>query len=181
MGLRTWLGLKAPKPKDYWEKRKNMRYYQEVRALAHQVAPNPRSIIDVGSNGCPYLDWFDAEDKLSVDLKKPYAAPDVDAVIADFLEWPLPRRFDLCLCLQVLEHVPDATPFARKLLRAADHVVVSVPYKWPAGVSKNHVHDPVDEAKMRIWFGREPDQSTIVTEERPGRCSRRMICYYRTA
>jgi len=186
MGLRTWLGIKKKKPiraraTDYWSSRCDMLYYTEVRMLADKVAPNAASVIDVGSNGCPYLDWFDATQKVSVDLLKPYSAPDVVSVTADFIEYQLPNRFDLCLCLQVLEHVPDPTPFARKLLESAEHVIASVPYLWPAGSTLGHLHDPVDEEKMLAWFGRRPHYSAIVKENRGGAKSRRLICYYRTA
>lgn len=165
----------------YWERRKNFKYLQEVRRLAAAVAPNAQSIVDVGSNGCPYLDWWqNATRRVSVDLRRPYVAPGVEWVVGDFLEYDVDAKFDLCLCLQVLEHVPDARSMARKLLAIADHVIASVPYQWPRGRVKWHVHDPVDEQKMLDWFGREPDKAIIVKEDSGGKCARRLICYYQT-
>lgn len=73
----------------------------------------------------------------------------------------------MALCLQVLEHVPDPAAFAQKLFALADVVVISVPYKWPKGMTKGHTHDPVDELKLRKWTGREPVESRIV--DRPER------------
>lgn len=193
MGLRRWLGLRSdprplPKPfvpmpppsPDYWSKRADLVYLQQVRLLATRIAADASSVIDVGSNGCPHLDWFtSAVSRVSIDLEIPYRAGGVRSIVGDFLTFTPDEHFDLCLCLQVLEHVPDAEPFARKLLKTARHVIVSVPFKWPAGSCEWHIHDPVDEAKMRMWFGREPDQSIIAQEARRTRKSRRLICYYR--
>lgn len=166
----------------YWAERKDYHYLREVRQLAEAVAPHPESVIDVGSNECPYLDWFaGARRRVSFDLCKPYKAPGIESIVGDFLAYDMDARFDLCLCLQVLEHVPEAGAMARKLLTTADHVIASVPYEWPRGWCKWHVHDPVNEAKMHAWFGREPDQAIIATEDYGGKCSRRLICYYRAA
>jgi hypothetical protein len=176
MGLRTWLGLK--KPKDYWGVRKDYVYYQHVRDLAAGIAADAQSILDVGSNGCPQLDWFTAPHRVSVDISNPYRGDGVEAITADFLAYAPEKPFDLCLCLQVLEHIPDAGAFAQKLLLTGRHVIASVPYKWPKGSCKQHVHDPVDEAKMAAWFGRDPDHMIVAQEAAGGRKSRRLICHY---
>lgn len=163
----------------YWEQRSHFAYYRVARSLAQEIAPRARSILDVGSNGCPHLDWFEhAERKVSVDLVTPYCGPGVEAVTADFFRYATNERFDVCLCLQVLEHVANPSAFARKLLSLADHVIASVPYRWPAGKCVAHLHDPVDEAKMREWFGREPNLSIIVEEEKKRSASKRLICHY---
>ena len=70
-------------------------------------------------------------------------------------------------CRQMLEHVADPATFAQKLFSLADVVVISVPYKWPKGMTKGHTHDPVDEVILREWTGREPVESRIV--DRPER------------
>jgi hypothetical protein len=88
----------------------------------------------------------------------------------------------VCLCLQVLEHIPDAAAFAQRLLaRARWHVIISVPYKWAASRSPNHIHDPVDEAKLATWFGRSPPLPDCAratgngADHLPLRCSRATI------
>jgi SAM-dependent methyltransferase len=161
--LRRALGISG---KTYWHRRARSAYLREVRRLVTEVAADARSILDVGSNGCAYLDWFRwAPRRVSLDLKNPYSSEAVEGIKADFLAHKFPARFDVVLCLQVLEHVPNAAMFARRLLANAQrHLIVSVPYKWPAGRCAEHVHDPVDEAKMREWFGRSPDFSKIVAE-----------------
>ena len=66
--------------------------------------------------------------------------------------------------MQVLEHVPEPEPFARRLLEIGDLLLVSVPYKWPKGSVKSHIHDPVDLGAVTRWFGRAPNYNLIVQE-----------------
>jgi hypothetical protein len=163
--VRRKIGVPETFAADYWEERKNILYYQVVRILVDDIGQGAASIIDVGSAGCPYVDWFPSIPiRSSIDLRRPYVASGVRSFTGDFLDWEPDRRYDVVTCLQVLEHVPNAASFAQKLLSIGNTVVVSVPYKWPEGHTKSHVHDPVDETKMRDWFGREPNFSYICTE-----------------
>ena len=145
--------------------------------LAVELAKDATSVLDVGSHGCPFLDWFPAvEYRTSLDLRKPYEAPNVQSIRSDFLLWAPDRLYDLVLCLQVLEHIPDATAFAKKLLASGKQAIISVPYKWREGKTRSHIHDPVDEAKLLAWFGREPNFQYICKEVESGK--ERMICVY---
>ena len=171
---RRLLGNSQP---DYWNRRKDALYLREVRRLVTEFGADAQSILDVGSNGCPYLDWFPwAPRRVSIDIANPYTGGGVEGIKADFLGVPLSDRFDVVLCLQVLEHVPDATAFACRLLASTrKHTIVSVPYRWPAGRCVHHIHDPVDEAKLYSWFGREPASSNVIAE-RNG--VQRLVCRY---
>lgn len=149
----------------YWEERKDILYYQVVRTLTSHIGRKAESIIDVGSAGCPYLDWYDhIPNRTSVDLKAPYKAEGISSYTSDFLEWQPDRKYDIVTCLQVLEHVPHATEFAQKLLSLGHVVVVSLPYRWPHGKTKSHIHDPVDRDKILTWFGRKPNFEYICRE-----------------
>ena len=88
----------------------------------------------------------------------------VETVVADFNDFEPRRRFDLVLCLQVLEHLDRPRPFARKLLGAGRTTIISVPHEWPGWVTEEHVHDPVDESKLRAWTGRDPTETAIVED-----------------
>ena len=102
--------------------------------------------------------------------------PGVTSVKADFRSWKSPlKRIDVGLCLQVIEHLQDPAAFLRKLLSLCDVSVVSVPYKWPAGQVKFHLHDEIDEARMREWSGRSANY-TYVAKELFG--EQRLICVY---
>lgn len=176
MRLTNLFRKKKPKP-SYWERRQNSVYLEYVSGLVRFVGRDARSILDVGSRNCPYLDWFDwIPRRVSLDLDRPYRSETVEGIRADFLSHEFAERFDVCLCLQVLEHIPDVERFARKLLAVSPRVIVSVPYRWPVGQNKNHIHDPVDEQKIRDWFGRDPDYSLLAREV--NRPVVRLICYF---
>lgn len=149
----------------YWHQRRDFIYLRVVQQIAVSIAGNAISIVDVGSNGTPILEWFpSATLRVSIDRGKPYAAPRIVSIAADFRNWNPMRRFDVGLCLQVLEHVPEPADFARKLLDLCDVTIVSVPYRWPEEHYAYHLHDPVDEEKLQAWFGRPPNFSYKVTE-----------------
>lgn len=163
----------------YWAKRRGMMYYQYVRMLAFPLAAEARSLIDVGSHSTSLAEEFDwIPERVALDLGTPYSSDSVRGIQADFLHFRPARRYDFALCLQVLEHVPQAGDFARKLLAVADRVLVSVPYNWRKGQCKQHCQDPVDEAKLAGWFGREPTYSVVVEEPFQKTKSRRLIAYF---
>jgi hypothetical protein len=163
--------------KPYWDSRKNARYVLYVQELVRVLEADAKSAIDVGARDTPIIEDFDwIEDRSTLDFSNPYSSERVKGISADFFKFDLPKHFDLALCLQVLEHVHDAVGFAQKLFQIADHVMITVPYKWRAGANKWHVQDPVDFDKLHGWTGREPLISAII-QERSG--PRRMLAYYR--
>ncbi len=163
-------------PTEYWKRRQRFIYVQITREIAQRIASHANSVLDVGSNGTPILSWFpEVPVRVSVDLRVPYRAEGIESHQTDFLTWRPGRKFDVGLCLQVLEHVPDATAFARHLIDLCEVVIVSVPYRWPEDASRYHVHDPVDEEKMKLWFGTDPNYSYRVAELHG---QERLICVY---
>jgi Methyltransferase domain len=156
----------AAKKNPYWEARKSSIYLYVAKAICQKYGGHPTSVIDIGSNGTPTLEWHRkwATRLVSLDLRNPYEAPGVESMTKNFFEYYPTERFDLVTCFQVLEHVPDPTLFAQKLLDIGKVAIVSVPYKWREGGCKYHIHDPVDEVKMRQWFGREPAFSYVAKE-----------------
>lgn len=154
------------KPGWYWERRKRSIYMFAAKQICARQCANPGSVIDIGSNGTPTLEWHreTAARLVSLDLRRPYVADGVESLTCDFLEYDPESRFDLVTCFQVLEHVPDPAAFARKLIQIGEVAIVSVPYKWKKGKCRFHLHDPVDEQKMKRWFGREPDYAYVARE-----------------
>lgn len=149
----------------YWAKRSDLLYYRYIDYIMRVAATEARSLIDVGTGGCPYLEWFDwIPERVSFDLRSPYRSEAVQGIAGNLMTHEFERRFDVCTCLQVLEHVPDAAAFARRLLEIARLVVISVPHGWPAGRTTGHVHDPVTEEKLEGWMGRRPNYSILVRE-----------------
>lgn len=160
---------------EYWAHRQEMNYYLEVRRLASEHAAAATSVLEVGPRNTAFLrrlEWI--ADKTAIDIAFLPAIPGVHGIKGDFFTFDPGRRFDLVLCLQVLEHLDDPAAFACKLLASGACVIASVPYRWPAGMCVYHKQDPVDEAKLAQWFGRAPLDSIRVADE--GR--ERLICVY---
>ena len=163
----------------YVQRRQTQVYYRYVSRLVRGVAPQIDSILDVGSGKTSCLEKFDwIPIRKTIDLAHPYTSEFVEGIKADFLEHEVDERYDLALCLQVLEHVPQVEKFTQKLFDVSRSVLISVPYKWPKGSVKGHIHDPVDEAKLRAWTRRKPDYQIIVPE--PFGASRLFAYYHRS-
>jgi hypothetical protein len=166
----------------YWRKRRDLMYYQYFHYMIRCLGPQARSMVDVGSGNAPYLDWFDwIPERVSVDLETPYRPAAVRGIAGDIHSLTFDAPFDICTCMQVLEHVPQADAFAKRLMELGRLVLVSVPYKWPAGSNKHHVHDPVDLKKVTGWFGRDPNYHLVVREPFAARSGARLFALYDVA
>ena len=164
----------------YFAKRQHLIYYAYVKMIVRGIAADARSMIDVGSADTSCLEDFEwVEHRDALDIRRPYSSSSVRGITSDFLKFQPERRYDLALCLQVLEHIPNARAFAQKLFDVASAVLISVPFEWPEGATTSHIHDPVDMEKLQSWSGRAPSYSTIVAEPltRGGK-GRRLIAYY---
>lgn len=163
----------------YWAERSDLLYYRYVDYVMRVAAAEARSVVDVGTGGCPYLEWFDwIPERVSFDLAEPYRSPTVTGIAGELLTHEFGRRFDVCTCLQVLEHVPEPEPFARRLLELAPLVIVSVPHRWPEKAVRTHIHDPVTAGKLEGWMGRKPNWSMVVTEPFRVNTGSRLIALY---
>lgn len=161
----------------YWEDRMDLMYYHYVDYIMRTLTGDAQSMIDVGTANCPYQEWFDwIPERVSFDQAPPYASENVTGIQGDFLTHDFDRKFDVATCLQVLEHVPKARLFTRKLLEISDLVIVSVPYMWPAYMMDEHIHDPVDYEKLTHWAGREANYRVVIEE--PFRARKRLIAVY---
>jgi SAM-dependent methyltransferase len=172
--LRRLLGRDASD--GYWEGRKNFRYYQEVIRMARTYAARANSVLDVGPHQTPFvaqLNWI--KKKTAIDLEQMPRIRGVDCIQGDFLQFESTEPFDLVLCMQVLEHLDDPARFANKLLQTGRTLIISVPYCWPEGFCEWHVQDPVDEAKVRKWIGRDWLEHSI-SEDADG--LRRLVAVY---
>lgn len=158
----------------YWRRRVEDHYYSEVFRLAEEHAIAGGSVLDVGALEARMLTRLSKfRKRVALDRGKISPQEGVETIRANFFEWTPTERFDLVLCLQVLEHVPDAKTFAGRLFAAGRTVIISVPYRWPRGKCKGHVHDPVDEEKLRSWTGRDPTFQVVVKDK-----SERLIAVY---
>lgn len=156
---------KALRRRTYWRRRRDYLYYREVIRLAKQNVPLGGRVIDVGAHETRILSelsWF--ERRVALDVKSIPPQRGIERIHANFLTHEVDAPYDLVLCLQVLEHLRDPEPFARRLFSTGSTVIISVPFKWPEGKCRWHVQDPIDRAKLRSWTGRKPTESIVVRD-----------------
>ena len=184
---RIWRRIKISFKKLFFGKpaycRKDHVYTRRVVKLLEEFSDGGcESIIDVGSRGVDIMSGLPLKRKVSIDLEKPLVADGVESVQGDFFDYQPKEQFDIVCCMQVLEHVPEVEKFTEKLFAIArKYVIISVPYKWPAGSCKRHIHDPVDEEKMAIWTKNDPIVAEVVAEYALSKKGKRMICIYQKA
>lgn len=174
MKLLSRLGYR-PRP-SYWEGRRDYKYYREVLRLARVHASSGGQVLDVGAHETQVLqqlDWFSR--RVALDRRHVPPHPGIETVVMDFMAYRPAAEFDLVMCLQVLEHLREPARFARKLLETGRTVIISVPYKWPAGKIEWHVQDPVDEAKLETWTQRKPVEVSIIADE-----AERLVAVYKS-
>ncbi len=163
----------------YWRNRTDLMYYHYVDYILRTAARDATSLIDIGTASCSYLEWFDwIPERFSFDRAKPYSSQTVTGLRGDFMTHDFGRRFDVCTCLQVLEHVDEVETFARKLLALADVVLVSLPYRWGANAAADHLHDPIDYDKLSGWMGRRANYHIVVQEPFRANVGQRLVALY---
>lgn len=181
--------------------RHTFRYYDSLYYAALQFGHDATSLIEVGCASVPfikYLDWVDKrtcvapyfvqyegkdEGNRNTDLTGTKNA--IESVVADFMEYEAEEySYDLLICSQVLEHVPDPSAFMKKLIQTAKTAIISVPYKWPdCGKQCNHKTDNIDYETLLEWSKpHKPIYSSIVQERLVGNrnpgSSKRMILVF---
>lgn len=149
----------------YWELRKELKYYRVAARLAKQFAPNAKSAIDVGAANTQFLDLLDwIPQKTALDRNFKPQARTAEPVRADFMRFRPRQYYDLVFCLQVLEHLRRPERFAQKLLHTGAIVIISVPYNWKKGLCNGHIQDPVDDAKLLRWVNKPWIEKRNVTD-----------------
>jgi hypothetical protein len=169
-------GALLQKSLGYWNARKYFLYYQAVFQYVSVIANEAQSIIDVGSASAEYIKWMPwIPSRSLLDYRIAYHPNDgIHRIETDFFKFQPDNTYDVALCCQVLEHVEDPTAFCDKLKTICNRLLVTVPYKW-RGNAPGHIHDPVDEAKLRQWMRIPPNYSQVIHEPfREGR----LIAYY---
>jgi len=157
----------------YYHGRKDFKYYKKVKEVLNSL--HFSSIIDIGCRKSPIMAGLrNNVYKAMLDIQEIPPMDGIHMIQADFYKWKPDRKYDVALCLQVLEHLDKPKEFAQKLLEVGKTVVISVPYKWKEGLCNYHTQDPVDESKIKRWLGREPDEQYIVNDKD----RKRIICVY---
>jgi hypothetical protein len=176
--------------------RQHLHYYDTLFYTTLQYGADASSVIEVGCASDPflkYLGWID--ERLCVapyfvqyadsSRKNILETNEIKAVTADFMEYQLPNdeKYDLLLCNQVLEHVPNPASFLKKLIASAKTSIISVPYNWEAcGETCNHKTNYITVKMLRKWSAPYvPIYYKIVEEDGKGKNRKRVIVVYETS
>ena len=165
----------AAEAEAYYQSRKSMNYYRLVLAVVEAL--RYRTVLDVGSRRSPVLEQLPtSKERVTLDRLAVRSPAGIRHIVADFMTWQPDKRYDLVLCLQVLEHLDDPAAFLYKLFATGNDVIVSVPYRWKKGACKYHVQDPVTLSKVVGWAGGRKATAYWIVEDNG---LKRLICLFR--
>lgn len=155
--------IEASSRSKYWDMRKNSPLYHKMVEIARTEATFALTALDVGSYESPFLSRFDwIPTKIATDIQpRPQVWNDVRGIAfiqGDFMNLQFGTTFDLVLCSQVVEHLPDeiVIRFISKMAGLSRVLIVSTSYEMPTGTIDGHVQDPISEEKFRSWFAKSP-------------------------
>ena len=89
--------------------------------------------------------------------------------------WPVEKKYDLFIALQVFEHLVDSKSQAfQEVKRIAKHAILSLPYKWdcPKDNANYPEHHMIDEGTVLEWTNGEAPQKWIYIERTGKRVSK---------
>ena len=150
----------------YWMRRQDASLYANngtVMEMARRLAPDALTMLDVGSHEGSFISEFSwIPTKVATDLqflkttrRAMASTRGVAFLEGDFLKLNFgPTVFDLVICTEVVEHLPDriAKRFIRKMMRLAKVLIVATSLELPAGAIAGHIQDPLSAQEFRSWF-----------------------------
>ena len=156
--------IEASSRSKYWDMRKSQPLYTQTVELAREEAPFALTALDVGAYESPFLSRFDwIPTKVATDIQsRPQVWNDMKGIAfiqGDFMQLKFGTIFDLVLCTQVVEHLPDdiVGNFVQKMTRYAKVLIVSTTYEMHKGTIEGHIQDPISEEEFRSWFENTPE------------------------
>lgn len=81
--------------------------------------------------------------------------------------WPVEKKYDLFIALQVFEHLVDSQARAfQEVKRIANYAILSLPYKWdcPKDNANYPEHHMIDEDTILSWTNGEPPTKWVYIE-----------------
>lgn len=157
--------------RNYWLRRQNFLYYAKIIEICSEILKNNinYSIIDFGCKNTEIIFELKCNKKFLFDIKNRYRKSQKEKIIKKnitFIEDSIyninySNEFDICLCLQTLEHLENPRLAFDLIYKASKkYIIISLPYKW-IGL-EGDFHKDIDEKVIKKWSRIEPDQSFII-------------------
>ena len=151
----------ATSSSSYWSQRKASPLYREVIAAARREASDALTALDVGAYESPLLTQFDwIPTKVALDVQSRTQVWNQMRGVAflrgDFMAQHFVTPFDLVVCCQVVEHLPDSLVgrFVTKLASHARVLIVSTTFQLPSGAINGRNPARVELALFRSFAAR---------------------------
>ena len=160
-------------PLQFYNERKNLKYFAEAEKLAKEHFPNAESYLDVGGGCSLFLTRFTGKRTVAdIDPNGNLYTPQmgVEYVVTDgALTQFEDNSIDIIFCLQVIEH---ESLNADELFRVAkEAVIISYPYKWK---TQDVNHSELGGVWLRERVRRQPVKTVLAAD----RTRRRSINLY---
>lgn len=133
-------------------------YMNCVAGLVREHLPGAASVLELGPHKFPIVKGCD-----TAGLNREHYAGMTHCFDAGKkFPWPVDKKYDLFIGLQVFEHLAEKRSAFKEVERIASSAVISIPYKWRC--NPDNCHHMLDENSMLEWSGgRKPDVSIIIT------------------
>lgn len=132
-------------------------YFDIVINMAKKI--EPKSVLEVGTGGCKIIEESKVVDISNSNNGFTYNVDYLIDITKDLHK--IEERFDLIICLQVLEHLGDSqVKVFNEFLSMADNLIISVPYLW---TSKNEMsHYNITDEKIKEWTSNKTPVEEVV-------------------
>ena len=150
-------------------------YFREVIKMVEEI--DPRSVLELGPALFTVVKNADVMRKPEIDL---WGAP-ADIRTTEYLHdatitpWPVRKKYDLFIALQVFEHLTGRQAQAfQEAKRIARYAILSLPYKWDCPVDDANYpeHHMIDENTILGWTGGVAPQKWIYIERTGAKVSK---------
>ncbi len=133
-------------------------YFDIVINMAKKLSP--QSVLEVGPAGCKLVKESKVVDITNNFNGEKYEVDYLLDIMKDL--GSIKERFDLIICLQVLEHLEGKQlETFNQLYSMTDNLIISVPYLWTSKTELSHYN--IDDEKIREWTGNKtPIESVVI-------------------
>lgn len=132
----------------YWYKTYDGRwpYIKEVIHILKSIDPD--SVLELGSYGVPIC--FNSDTMDLPECSHLYERRLTYKHNANIIPWPITKKYDVFVALQVFEHLDNKKECFKEAKRLSNNIILSVPYKWKKD-KLNKEHSNIDDKTILEW------------------------------